>query len=316
MVWTATTLKSSYRDQLIREVQHLRSTKKDLELSAEVLEVMEAIRRHQARKASHDPKVILRHDDVLEASELYLLEATLIDHLEVDDLRIRVAGFRDMLSHLLTNDSYTKLSTQFAALDQDVPEGKLRAEAHALASRIYRRYEGVPAVEQLRRRIITTIFAIAGSILLLLLVLPWLFRSEQGIAVAAWTGAAGAMGASLSTMSRLYDIDARHEPFKTWLTIESGQVTLLFAPLVGVIFALVMLAIFRGNVITGILFPEFNGKCWNFLTMAKELECRPALALDMAKLMLWGFAAGWGERMVPDVLDKLAPKSTRGIRRQ
>src|SRR5688572_15925482 len=126
MVWTATTLKSSYRDQLIREVQHLRSTKKDLELSAEVLEVMEAIRRHQARKASHDPKVILRHDDVLEASELYLLEATLIDHLEVDDLRIRVAGFRDMLSHLLTADSYTKLSTQFAALDQDVPEGKLR----------------------------------------------------------------------------------------------------------------------------------------------------------------------------------------------
>src|SRR5688572_3722883 len=167
MGWTATRLKASYRDQLIREVQHLRANKKDLVLSAEVMEVMDAIRRHQARKSSFDQKVILRRDDVLEASELYLLEATLIDHLELDDLRIRVAGFRDMLSHLLTAESYAKLSTQFADLGQDVTEHKLRAEAHALASRIYRRYEGVPAVEQLRRRIITTIFAIAGLILLL-----------------------------------------------------------------------------------------------------------------------------------------------------
>jgi hypothetical protein len=312
MSWTATRLKASYRDQLIREVQHLKSTKPDLELSAEVVEVMDAIRRHQARKPSYGPKVSLRRDDVLEASDLYLLEATLIDHLEVDDLRIRVAGFRDMLSHLLTAESYAKLSTQFADLSQEVGESKLRAEAHALASRIYRRYEGVPAVEQLRRRIITTIFAIAGAILLLLLAF---FRWEQDYAVAAWTGAAGALGASVSTMSRLYDIDARHEPFKTWLTIESGQVTLLFAPLVGAIFALVLLAIFRGAVITGILFPEFKDECWDFLTMARSTGCSPTLALDVAKLMLWGFAAGWGERMVPDVLDKLAPKTKAGIRK-
>ena len=30
---------------------------------------------------------------------------------------------------------------------------------------------------------------------------------------------------------------------------------------------------------------------------------------SFAKLMLWGFASGWAERMVPDVLNKLTPKA-------
>ena len=370
MSWSAVKLKSTYRDQLIRELQHL-GARRAVKFSPEVMEVMQAVRRDGSRdwspfwtskdvrnnaggqddegksaggqaageqnpgepnpvahdtgahragqqsagqrgagrhNAGHSPflewlwqKRTVRHDDILEASEIYLLEATLIEHLEVADLKMRIVGFRDMLSNLMTSDGYRAMQAQFCNLTTEDDPHKLRGEARALVSRLYRRYEGVPAVERLRRDIVFKIYAAAVGVALAVFGVVYYVDTPSW----AWVAVAGAIGASVSTMSRLYDLDARHEPFKTWLTIENGQMTLILAPVVGATFALVLLSLFWGGIITGTIFPEFP----------KQVDGDPPLKDVMlapdsfAKLMLWGFASGWAERMVPDVLNKLTPKA-------
>ena len=370
MSWSAVKLKSTYRDQLIRELQHL-AARRAVKFSPEVMEVMQAVRRDGSRdwspfwtskdarnnaggqddegksaggqaageqnpgepnpvahdtgahkagqqsagqhgagrhNAGHSPflewlwqKRTVRHDDILEASEIYLLEATLIEHLEVADLKMRIVGFRDMLSNLMTSDGYRAMQAQFCNLATEDDPHKLRGEARALVSRLYRRYEGVPAVERLRRDIVFKIYAAAVGVALAVFGVVYYVDTPSW----AWVAVAGAIGASVSTMSRLYDLDARHEPFKTWLTIENGQMTLILAPVVGATFALVLLSLFWGGIITGTIFPEFP----------KQVDGDPPLKDVMlapdsfAKLMLWGFASGWAERMVPDVLNKLTPKA-------
>lgn len=320
MRWSPGKLKSTYRDQLIRELQHL-AAMREVTFSDDVTEVMHAIDRDAARRKrravraqrqpgtseEHAPsrstngyspfwkwmwrKRTIRHDDILEASELYLLEATLIEHLDVQDLKVRIAVFRDLLSNLLTAPSYRAIADQFCDLLSEGDEARLRGEARALASRLYRRYEGVPAVERLRHDIMRGMLLVTLAVSLAV----WMLIQFADAPVLAWAATAGAAGAFVSTMSRLYDLDSRHEPFQTWLTIENGQMTLLLAPLVGAIFALVLLTMFLGNMVSGILFPRFpNG-------------IDPGVA-DFGKLMFWSFASGWAERLIPDVLDKLSPK--------
>ena len=312
MSWSAVKLKSTYRDQLIRELQHL-AARRAVKFSPEVTEVMQAVRRDGSRdwspfstskdarnnaggqddegksaggqaageqnpgepnpgahdtgahkagqqsagqhdagrhNAGHSPflewlwqKRTVRHDDILEASEIYLLEATLIEHLEVADLKMRIVGFRDMLSNLMTNDGYRAMQAQFCNLATEDDPHKLRGEARALVSRLYRRYEGVPAVERLRRDIVFKIYAAAVGVAVAVFGVVYYVDTPSW----AWVAVAGAIGASVSTMSRLYDLDARHEPFKTWLTIENGQMTLILAPVVGATFALVLLSLFWGG---------------------------------------------------------------------
>lgn len=333
MSWGAVRLKSTYRDQLIRELQHL-AWRKNVTYSQDVHDIMDAIRREHARDVSesrekakvqasaaskdeledklrrkgYSPllamlwrKRTLRHDDILEASELYFLEASLIEYLETQDLKLRIAGFRDMLANLLTADSYNAIAGQLCDLATEADEEKLRGEARALASRLYRRYEGVPAVERLRRNIVGSIGVAATLTVGLVLVAVVALQAPV-----AWVAAAGAIGASVSTIARLYDLDARHEPFRMWLTIENGQMTLIMAPLVGATFALVLLAMFWGGVVSGIVFPHFDAAP----TVTSKLGLSPG---SFAKLMLWGFASGWAERMVPDVLNKLSPQAGESL---
>ncbi|MDQ3511651.1 MAG: hypothetical protein M3414_08235, partial [Pseudomonadota bacterium] len=134
-------LKTGYRDQLIRELQHLHAVRQ-VAFSAEVTELMTAIMREQSRRkgvatypfwrrwlTAHT----IRRDDEILASDLYLLQVTLIEHMEPEELRIRIAGFRDMLSHLLTKASYDAWSGQFRNLSHDaVPISALQAEARAI----------------------------------------------------------------------------------------------------------------------------------------------------------------------------------------
>lgn len=366
MSWSAVKLKSTYRDQLIRELQHL-AARRAVKFSPEVMEVMQAVRRDEGRdwspfwtskdarnnaegqhdegksvggpaaaeqypgapqpgthdigahnagrhsagrhNAGHSPflewvwqKRTVRHDDILEASEIYLLEATLIEHLEGSDLKMRIVGFRDMLSNLMTNDGYRAMQAQFCNLATEDDPHKLRGEARALVSRLYRRYEGVPAVERLRRDIVFKIYAAAVCVAIVVFGFVYYVDAPSW----AWVAVAGATGASVSTMSRLYDLDARHEPFKTWLTIENGQMTLILAPVVGATFALVLLSLFWGGIITGTIFPDFSKPVGGDPAL-KDVMLAPD---SFAKLMLWGFASGWAERMVPDVLNKLTPKAT------
>ena len=313
-------LNTRYRDQLVRELQALQ-VRKGLEYCEEVRFLMAAVEKDRARHQADlhrwlrrwTPAYrVRRTDESLFASDLYLLEATLIEHLDEADLAFRVLGYRDMLSNLLTDESYAALAPHFMSLDTPSPDvhsrSDLLSEARSLISRLYRRYAGVPAVEDIR--MITAFWMLAitaiglGAAVFFSLVLGWPQHHLMLV------GVSGAIGAAISTIERLYRIDPKHEPFKTWLAIKSGAFTLYLSPFIGFAFALVLYALMRADLLGGLLVPKFA--C---LDMDLLEKCAPATpTAELAKLLCWGFLAGWAERMVPDVLNKLVPHAVSSVR--
>ena len=85
------------------------------------------------------------------------------------------------------------------------------------------------------------------------------------------------------------------------------------SPLVAGIFALVLYAIFLTEIITGALFPAFKGTEATYDSVRQLLiGITPDQRLDAAKALLWAFIAGFSERMVPNILDRLVERSVEG----
>lgn len=76
---------------------------------------------------------------------------------------------------------------------------------------------------------------------------------------------------------------------------------LWLSPLLGAIFAVLLMLMFLGGILQGIAFPAFKEATtvWNAL---------PASPSDYGKLFTWAFLAGFAERLVPDSLDRLGTK--------
>ncbi len=280
--------------QYVCELMRLRS--KGANLAADVQELM--------KPAESDRKV--------DVPELYLLESALLEHLGSQDLKLRVAGYRDMLSNLLTPTSFACIAAQFVNLETAKHE-ELLSEAQHLASRVHRRYAAVPTVERLRarlaKRISLSLIAISLLFAATIVGLCFLRADEAGNFVTlSLTMLAGAAGASVSTLTRLYSIDPRHEPGNTWLSIESGKGTVLIAPLLGMVFAIVMYLLMRGGLVGGHAFPDFSNPVSPVEALLRNDDSARNLA-NLAKLLIWAFISGWTERLVPDVLDRLAPQA-------
>lgn len=79
------------------------------------------------------------------------------------------------------------------------------------------------------------------------------------------------------------------------------------SPLVGGIFGLLLWMSFFGGMIQGSLFPTIDGidkPYTNFFNLMAHT--RPASYSDAAKGIVWSFLAGYSERFVPNILDRLA----------
>src|SRR5690349_2636313 len=80
-------------------------------------------------------------------------------------------------------------------------------------------------------------------------------------------------------------------------------------PLVGAIAAVVLYLVFVGGLMSGSLFPSFScfqGTCGDVTEMMRFYL--PAGPQDVGKALVWAFAAGFSERLVPDLLQGLVTK--------
>ncbi|MES2444385.1 MAG: hypothetical protein V4574_16285 [Pseudomonadota bacterium] len=106
----------------------------------------------------------------------------------------------------------------------------------------------------------------------------------------------GALGATVSFFSRAEgDVLSKR--------------TVLAAQLFGSVFALVLTLMFVGGLIQGSLFPTFGtmGGTFRWTSLSFDLAA-------WARLMVWSFIAGFSERFVPDLLNRLIQRSAEDDR--
>ena len=82
--------------------------------------------------------------------------------------------------------------------------------------------------------------------------------------------------------------------------------------LVAIAFAFLLYLMFIGSLVSGDLFPKFihtsadaGGQYTTMMNFATEVE--PASFMDLAKLLVWSFIAGYSERFVPNLVSNISP---------
>ena len=113
----------------------------------------------------------------------------------------------------------------------------------------------------------------------------------------ALAGIAGASGGMMSVVQRIQSGMPDSDASTDLRALSLAETAVFFAPVTGLIFAIVLSLIFASRAINGTLFPNIptDGYWYHTLWDAPE----------MAKWILWAFVAGFSERLVPDMLDTL-----------
>lgn len=127
---------------------------------------------------------------------------------------------------------------------------------------------------------------------------------------------AGAGGGFVSSLRRLYsfqDIFPRREYVQLFCKMNFYVVAYSLVPaVVGMIGAVMIYLMFAAGLLKGDLFPEFHcamGQCTDFHGFVSYWSPKDAAA--NAKAIVWGFIAGFSERFVPDILNRLGSQDTK-----
>jgi hypothetical protein len=116
---------------------------------------------------------------------------------------------------------------------------------------------------------------------------------------------AGTLGALISVLRRIQGMTLEDNPDLNLVQLGRSSASIYYSPLLGAVFALLLLFLFMSGLLSGSLFPTspHNGE-------HAFLGCVPSGCVDLAKLAIWCFIAGFAEKFVPDALDRLQSEST------
>lgn len=147
-------------------------------------------------------------------------------------------------------------------------------------------------------------------------VIPSIDVAAQPIPIFLIVVLAGTMGAFFSSLQRLYDFKELPQVLYENDFVDAYGTLFIYSlvpVLVGGIAAAVIYLIFVGNLLSGSFFPTFDcspgdGKCKSFGALLSNYA--PKDAPDYAKAILWGFVAGFAERLVPGLLNGFVRSAT------
>lgn len=141
--------------------------------------------------------------------------------------------------------------------------------------------------------------------------------------------ASGMTGGVVANYMRLREVSMSDALFTDPELAYRAQVQMFVGPLVSGVFAGVLYSLFASGLVTGDLFPRFDGGDAPFGTphplpiAAGEIThtdgnllrrffkgTYPRSNVDGVKVIFWSFLAGYSERFVPNILDKMASNDT------
>ncbi|MDH5178036.1 MAG: hypothetical protein OEZ39_19070 [Gammaproteobacteria bacterium] len=121
------------------------------------------------------------------------------------------------------------------------------------------------------------------------------------------TGALGGLCNSYLRMKNVPSaVNTMQDPVSNRLAILQAYIS----PLVAGILGILLFSLFLTGMITGSLFPDFNGVNEKYHNMYEQFrQVAPKTYLDAAKSLVWSFIAGFSERLVPNIIDKMAQEN-------
>ena len=116
----------------------------------------------------------------------------------------------------------------------------------------------------------------------------------------------GWVGGNLSAIQRIQSLPEGDPIFRMSL-VYSSWFSLIFSSITGGAFAFILYLIFVAGILQGSFFPSIVGSgdylhFWDY-AMKNNIMLPES---DWAKLLIWSFIAGFAERLVPDLLTRLA----------
>lgn len=126
------------------------------------------------------------------------------------------------------------------------------------------------------------------------------FKTVEVLTMLSIAGISGAAGAYVSVLNRIQSLGGNSHVARNVVALRNADMAVRLAPLAGLIFALVLTFILAAGLVSGSLFPRISGFGW---------YCTMYSPGDLAKWVVWSFIAGFSERLVPDMLDRLTAKS-------
>ncbi len=244
-------------------------------------------------------------------SDLFALEAAILRIDPSDNLRRVVWRWRARF-RAIAGDAAYQVYADSKPPDAATAEIEIiRADMGSLASEIHYLYLLSPAREYTRDQFYLWSFAGIAAVVVIVgsLALVGHFKSFPALAV---VGFAGWTGGLISVQERLQRLP-EGDPLYRQLQLSSSRWSILLAPLSGVIFAIVLYMFFAGALVNGTLFPSIatvttrDPRGMPFGTFSQFTG--PELGVDWAKLIVWSFIAGFAERLIPDMINRLATDS-------
>lgn len=130
--------------------------------------------------------------------------------------------------------------------------------------------------------------------------LLWLGNSGNSVSLLLVVFLTGAAGGVISNYFRIRELPEQ--------TIGTNAIIQIYVtPLISGLLSWVSYAICLSGFLQGSLFPAFAGSDVRYENLEQMFSVvKPETTLDVAKVLLWSFVAGFFEKFIPNILDKIA----------
>jgi len=148
---------------------------------------------------------------------------------------------------------------------------------------------------------------VAFIFVLAMLSLLVVFEAFGGVSFVLLLFLCGALGGITNTYLRLREIPANEKDLLDPLTNKLAILQVYVSPVIAGVFGFILYSLFLSGIVQGSLFPDFSGIDLKFDSVVGLFtDVAPANNLDAARALIWAFIAGFSERMVPNILDRVA----------
>lgn len=118
---------------------------------------------------------------------------------------------------------------------------------------------------------------------------------------------AGAAGGVTNTYERMRKVPAKVNEFSNSTVNMVAIIQVYVSPVIAGVFGVVLYSLFLTDLLSGTLFPSFVGQDDAYQGVVHLFnKISPKEQIDAAKSVVWAFVAGFSERFVPNIIDKLA----------